>query len=226
MKAILLVAALTACSTAYADPAAPAKPVRFDEQVRQDFFDGARGDAPALARAIKACDDALAVNPRNAEALVWHGAAVVVQSSQKFRAGDRTAGLALYQTGMAEMDHAVELAPNDVGVRIPRGAAVLAASQFVPEPEKSRLLKRGVSDYETTLAAQQTYFAKLTLHAREQLLYGLTDAYATLGETDKARLAYERMEHDATGSLLLPSAKARVAGAAVDKTTCNDCHGR
>ncbi len=225
MKAILLIAALTACSTAYADPA-PAKPPRFDEQVRQDFFDGTRGDAPALARAIKRCDDALAVNPRNAEALVWHGAAVVVQSAFKFRAGDRVAGLALYRTGIAEMDHAVELAPNDVGVRIPRGAALMGAAAFVPEPEKSRLLRLAVSDYEMTLAVQQTYFAKLTLHAREQLLYGLTDAYATLGDKDKARLAYERMEHDATGSLLLPSAKARVAGAAVERTTCNDCHGR
>ncbi|HEY6039648.1 MAG TPA: hypothetical protein VIV58_35450, partial [Kofleriaceae bacterium] len=79
---ILLLATLVACATAQppapvpAAPvaAAPAKPERFEFKVRQDFFDGMRGDAAALDRAQKVCEDTLAKNPNHAEALVWHGA--------------------------------------------------------------------------------------------------------------------------------------------------------
>src|SRR5215468_6530609 len=36
---------------------------RFDELVRNDFFDGLRGDPAALARVIKFCEDELAKRP-------------------------------------------------------------------------------------------------------------------------------------------------------------------
>jgi hypothetical protein len=222
MKAILFVALVALASTAVAAP-----PARFDEQVRQDFFDGVRGDDAALARARKLCDDTLAANPSYPEAMVWHGAIVMWDSALKFRAGDRAAGIALYQQALGEMDHAVELAPNDVGVRIPRGAVLLAMAPFTPEPEKAKLLQRGIADYETTLAAQSAYFAKLSLHSREQLLYGLTDAYAAVGEQAKARALYARMARDAAGSELLPRAKTRAEGGSVTgPTPCQQCHAR
>jgi hypothetical protein len=223
MKAILLVALVALASTAVAAPTQP----RFDEQVRQDFFDGIRGDDAALARARKLCDDTLAANPSYPEAMVWHGAIVMWDSALKFRASDRAAGIALYQQGLGEMDHAVELAPNDIGVRIPRGAVLLAMAPFTPEPEKAKLLQRGVADYETTLAVQSQYFAKLSLHSREQLLYGLTDAYAALGDQAKARALYTRMTRDAAGSELLPRAKTRAEGGSVTgPTPCQQCHAR
>ena len=50
----------------------PAAEGRFDTEVREDLFAGFGGDAEALARGAKTCDDALAKNPKNAEALVWH----------------------------------------------------------------------------------------------------------------------------------------------------------
>jgi pentatricopeptide repeat protein len=95
----------------------------------------------------------------------------------------------------------------------------------VPEPEKTKLLERGISDYEATLAAQSAYFGTLTLHAREQLLYGLTDGYAMAGQTDKARTTYERMRHDAAGSELLTRAAERAAGHTVaGDAPCEQCH--
>ncbi len=207
--------------------AAPAQEERFDVKVRQDFFDGMRGDAAALDRAQKLCEDTLAKNPDHAEALVWHGAALAGRSAQAFARGDRDTGLALYTKGVAEMDRAVSLAPQSPGVRIPRGAMMLAMAPHVPAPEGTKLVERGVADYEATLAAQQAYFAKLSLHAREQLLYGLTNGYAMLGETDKARATYERMRHDAAGSELLARAAERAAGHAVDgDAPCEQCHAR
>jgi len=208
-------------------PDTRAKPERFDELVRQDFFDGMRGDKAAMARATKLCEDTLAKNPDHAEALVWHGGIVEAHALDAFRTGDQQRGIALYQQGLAEMDRAVSLAPQSPGVRIPRGAVMLAMAPHVPGTEQHALAERGVSDYEAALAAQTTYFASLPLHAREQLLYGLTDGYAMLGQTDKARTAYERMRKDAAGSELLTRAAERAAGHAVSgDTPCEQCHAR
>jgi hypothetical protein len=229
--------AIVACSTAPAPPArAPvaahtslrvAHPDRFDTKVRQDFFDGIRGDQAALDRAMKLCAERLATNPNDAEAMVWQGAGVMFSSGQKFRTGDQATGVTLYAQGLAEMDKAVALAPNDIGVRIPRGAVLLGMAPFVPEPERAKLLERGVSDYETTLDVQKAYFATLDLHSREQLLYGLVDGYANLGNKAKARAFYDRMSTDAAGSELLARAKLRADGQTVEgRAPCEQCHAR
>lgn len=186
-----------------------------------------RGDKAAMARAIKLCEDTLAKNPNHPEALVWHGAALASRSAQAFQAGDQQTGIALYTQALAEMDRAVSLAPGSPGVRIPRGAVTLAMAAHVPGPEQAKLAERGVADYEATLAVQAPYFATLPLHSREQLLYGLTDGYALLGDTAKARATYERMRHDAAGSELLSRAAERAAGHAVaGNTPCEQCHAR
>ena len=240
MRTILLALVVAACASptrpgpraptptaAAPAPAPEPRDERFDFKVRQDFFDGMRGDAAALDRAQKLCEDTLARNPNHAEALVWHGAALAGRSAQAFARGDRDTGIALYMKGVAEMDRAVSLAPQSPGVRIPRGAVMLAMAPHVPGPESTKLAERGVADYEATLAAQDAYFGKLTLHAREQLLYGLTNGYAMLGETDKARATYERMRKDAAGSELLTRAAERAAGHTVaGDAPCEQCHAR
>jgi pentatricopeptide repeat protein len=228
MRQILCLLLVTACShpTASKAPVAPAHETeRFDEKVRADFFDGLRGDQEAMNRAMKVCEDTLAKNPKHAEAMVWHGAGIIAESRDAFRTGDKAHGIELYSKGLAEMDEAVTLAPDNVGVRIPRGAVLLAMAPFVPEPEKTKLLERGVADYERTYELQKAYFPTLTLHSREQLLYGLTDGYANLGETDKAKSYFEQMQAQAAGSELLPRAASRAKGEAVDgQTPCEQCH--
>jgi hypothetical protein len=112
-------------------------------------------------------------------------------------------------------------------VRIPRGAVLLGAAPHLPEPERSRLLALGAGDYAATLALQEPRFRSLSLHAREQLLYGLTDAYANLGQLDRARDSLARMERDAADSKLLDRARARAGGQAVaGETPCEQCHAR
>jgi hypothetical protein len=224
----LLGLAFVACSSPPpVEAPAPTPKERFDSLIRQDFFDGMRGDVGAMDRAMKLCEDTLAKHPDDPEAMVWHGAGLLARSRTAFRTGDTTAGQQLYTTGMSEMDHAVELSPNNIGVRISRGAVLLAMAPYVPEPDKTRLLHHGIEDYEATLALQQRYFGKLTLHAREQLLYGLTDGYANLGDLAKAQAYYQQMSVDAPGSTLLGRAKDRAAGTAVaGQTPCEQCHGR
>ncbi|HUJ61008.1 MAG TPA: hypothetical protein VLX92_21035 [Kofleriaceae bacterium] len=238
MRNLLVTIVLAACGSAAPAPVAPAparapapaaspEAERFDFKVRQDFFDGMRGDAAALDRAMALCDKTLAANPNHAEALVWHGAGLVALSRAKFQAGDLAGGRAQFAAGLAEMDRAVGLAPNDPGVRIPRGAVVLAVAAHVPEPQRGELAQRGVADYEATLAVQRARFASLTLHSREQLLYGLTDGYALLGDRAKAQAYYEQMQRAAAGSELLARAKLRADGQDVaGQAPCEQCHRR
>ena len=46
---------------------------RFDFKVRNYFFAGFAGNAAAMEKGKKICEGILATDPKNAEALVWHG---------------------------------------------------------------------------------------------------------------------------------------------------------
>src|SRR5439155_20496427 len=94
---------------------------RFDYLVRADFFAGVAGDEARLQKAIDVCERTLADNPKHPEALVWHGAAALVQSGRAFQGGDMSAGGQLWERGLREMNEALALAPDNVGVLIPRG---------------------------------------------------------------------------------------------------------
>src|SRR5215813_11117030 len=155
---------------------------RFDFLVRADFFAGFAGDQAALDRAMKVCEDTLAKNPNHAEALVWNGGGLVFRAGQAFTRSDIRTGTELWDKGLAEMDRAVDLSPNNVGVLIPRGASLLTVSRFVPDKTTSRsLLEKGIGDYEKVLQIQQPYFSKLSSHARSELLIGLAEGWARLG---------------------------------------------
>ena len=106
-----------------------AKPAaaRFDMEVRADFFAGFTGDETAFTRAMARCEEVLAGNPVHAEALVWHGSGTLNLAGRAFQRGDIKTGLELWTKGLAEMNKAVELAPDDVAVRIPRGATLFEA---------------------------------------------------------------------------------------------------
>ena len=49
-------------------------PQRFDMLVLEDFFSGFAGNSDALEPAMKKCEEILAEDPTNAEALAWHQA--------------------------------------------------------------------------------------------------------------------------------------------------------
>ncbi|MFN3326509.1 MAG: histidine kinase [Bryobacteraceae bacterium] len=122
---------------------------RFDHLVRNDLFAGLMGDQGALDRAMAKTESVLASNPDHAEALVWHGAGLLRRSGLHFEKGDFHAGQDLWAKGISEMNRAVELEPDNVGVRIPRGATYLAVSRFVPPEMGKPLLETGLSDYAT-----------------------------------------------------------------------------
>src|SRR5437764_14283064 len=56
--------------------------------VRNDFFAGIAGNRQAFERAMAKIEEALAKNPKHAEAKVWHGSGVFYRSADAFQKGD------------------------------------------------------------------------------------------------------------------------------------------
>lgn len=159
---------------------------RFDHTVRNDFFAGFNGDKAALDRAMKAAGETLRENPNHSEALVWHGSGLFMMSGESFQAGDMQKGQELWSKGLAEMDKAIELTPNHIGVRAPRGATLLTVSRFVPDQMKGELLVRALADYRQMLELQKEMLPTMAAHPKGELLMGLADGLDRSGEKEKA----------------------------------------
>ena len=150
----------------------------------------------------------LARDPKHPEALVWHGSGLFFQAGQAFQKGDMARGGPLWERGLAEMNAAVALAPDALPVIIPRGAVLLQASRFLPTEMARPLLETALRDYEHVLELQKSYFHTLGDHPKGELLFGLADGYARLGENVKARVYFERLIADAPGSGQAPRGRA------------------
>jgi tetratricopeptide (TPR) repeat protein len=180
---------------------------RFDMKVRNYFFAGLAGDAASLQKGMKICEEILASDPKQPEALVWHGTGLLTASREAFQKGDQQNGVILWQRGLDEMDQAEAMAPNDLGVRIVRGAVLLIASQYLPDPEAARpLIEKGLSDYEKTYSVQGPDLSHLGTHKSGELMIGMADAYARLGQQDKAQQWFERIQKDLPGTPYASSA--------------------
>lgn len=200
---------------------------RFDHKVRNDFFAGFTGDQEALDRGMKTCESILASNPKHAEALVWHGGGLYFRGSQAFIAGDNQKGMELVTRGLKEMDDAVALAPDSIGVRIPRGAILLNSSRFVPNPEMSRsLLQKGLSDYHRAFDLQKSTLLEMGTHPRGELLFGLAEGYSRSGDEAKARSYFEMILESLKGTGYAKRAELWMATKSIppEQTGCIGCH--
>lgn len=200
---------------------------RFDYKVRNYFFAGFAGDAASLEKGMKICEDSIAADPKNAEALVWHGAGLFYQSGQFFQKGNQQKGGELWTRGLKEMDDAVALAPDQLGVVIPRGAVLLTASRYVPNPEMARpLIEKGVGDFEKTYQLQQAIFEKLGTHPRGELMIGMADGYSRLGNQEKAQEWFERIQKTMPGTPYEKSASTWLETKSLTpaQSGCLGCH--
>jgi tetratricopeptide (TPR) repeat protein len=213
--------------SAVVQTAPTATPQRFDYLVRADFFAGAAGDDARLAKVIALTERTLAENPRHAEAMVWHGASLLVRAGRAFQNGDFAAGGPLVQQGLKEMSDAVALAPDNPGVLIPRAAVLLEATRTMP-PETARpLIESAVKNYERALDIQAPKFNALGDHAKGELLFGLAEGWSRLGEPDKARQYFTRLIADAPTSGQAPKAQVWLSTGTVPKSegfSCVGCH--
>jgi hypothetical protein len=217
---------LTALGVLVATAAVPILAQRFDNLVRADFFAGFRGDQARLERGMSACEKALADNPKDAPALVWHGNGLFFKSGQLFRSGDWQAGLKMQQQGLKEMDDGVALAPNDLQTLIPRGAALLAGAPFIDDDAQARpLVQKAVGDYEKVLGLQGASIR--AGHSRGELLGGLAVGYRLLGDGDRSSAILKRIVAEMPGTAYAAKAAAWLADPdSVKKSDrfCIGCH--
>jgi hypothetical protein len=200
---------------------------RFDNLVREDFFAGVSGDEARLQKVLDVCDAALARDPRDAQALVWHGSALVVRAGRQFEKGDPANGGATFERGMKEMDDALGLAPDNPGVLIPRAAVLFEATRPMPPQMARPLLESAVSSYEHVLDIQRAYFSTLSEHAKGELLFGLAEGSARLGRPEKARIYFEQLVKEAPGSGQTVKANEWMRTGSIpspQRTNCVGCH--
>jgi hypothetical protein len=174
----------------HADPENKAKPERFDAVVRDDFFAGMMGDIDRLDRGMKLCEEILAVDPTDADALVWHGGGLLTRASLAHARGDSALGERLWQQGIHEMNRAVKAEPDNLGVKIGRSATLIGLAQagWDPSDVRSRqLLESALLDYELVYQRQKPHFSRLPLHSRGELLFGLASGWSILGDRRRAR---------------------------------------
>jgi tetratricopeptide (TPR) repeat protein len=211
---------LLAAAASFAQP-------RLDLLVRNDFFAGFAGNKEALERGLKKCEAVLATDPKNPEAMVWHGSGVFYNSGQAARAKDYPKAMELYKRGLDEMAAAIALAPDNVAVIIPRGATLIIASQAMMDaPNGKELLQTGLADYEKVLSLQHGYFDTLNGHARGELLFGLAEGYARIGDQTRAREYFQKLAAvDDPENGHLRQAKAFLQSNTLEgPRTCVGCH--
>ncbi len=200
---------------------------RFDYKVRNDFFAGFSGDKEAFARAMKTAEEVIAANPGEAaEALAWHGSGLLVMAGQKFQEGDAQTGSQFWAKGNAEMEQAGKLAPDTVGVLVPRAAVWFAASRNLPKERATPMITKAIADYEHVYELQKSGFDTLPVHNRSELLFGLADGYARIGNGDKASAYFKQLQALGAKSGHMAQADAYLAGNKyqVTGTGCAGCH--
>jgi hypothetical protein len=201
---------------------------RFDFKVREDMFAGMDGDTAAFDRAMKLIADTLAADPNHAEALVWRGDGRLFLAGQAFQRGAFREGQTLSAEGLADMERAVALAPNDIAVRVPRASGLMPYARGLrrfDRAEADRLTTVAIGDFEFVVMASQPYWSQLKEHGRGELLGALADGWLTLGETAKANVYLDRMTGELPGTAYARNAATRRADPmAKVPLTCLGCH--
>ena len=206
----------------------PGPQPRFDDLLRADFFAGFRGDAARLDRGMKLCEATLATDPAHPDALVWHGAGLMFLAGRAAAAQDPVAARARVRQGRAEMDRALEIAPDSLSVMLVRAVVLSSAAPRMRDREAARTaLQSAVAGFERALTIQQPYFDRLSAHARGELLAGLAESHARLGDMARARAYLERMVSELPDTPYEARARAWLEdGVESGQLTCLTCHRR
>ena len=228
LSALLFIASLATLALAEQYPGADFSPQNFDMLVRGDMFAGMGGNREAFDRAMKLCEQALAQDPKNPAALVWHGSGLVFQAGQMFRTGDYTNGKQVIVRGFREMDDAVALAPDSLATLIPRGATLLTYASHSSDPARAKpRLLQGLADYEKVLAIQKSQWNTLPAHSRGELLSGLAEGWVRAGDAAKARTYAQRIVDELPGTEYAARSREFLAASAAPAQLdwpCLGCH--
>jgi len=138
-------------------------------------------DASELVQARRVLERAMFLDPANAQAIAWYGSTLAAGAIHEGHPLRRTR---LVADGLAQLDRAVRLAPDDPMVRLARASVCLGMPSFIGRLPTAR------EDVDRLLVLART-------HPRETdpilpFVYHLAgDAHALLGEADRARTYWQ-----------------------------------
>ena len=229
VSALVTIAVLTVMLAFAVPPGAQTvttTPDRFDYLVRADFFAGFRGDAVRLARGMKLCEEALAANADHPDALVWHGAGLMFLAGEAAARQDAETARERARRGQAEMDRATSLAPESLSVILVRAVVLNSSAPSVSDRARSEAMQQAAVDgFEKALAMQTPYLAQLSERSRGELLGGLAEGWARLGEAEKSRAYLNRIAAELPETRYAARAKAWLDdGPQAGPMTCLTCH--
>jgi len=120
--------------------------------------------------------------------MVWHGTGLFLQAGQLFMSGNSEKGMEIYTKAIAQMDEAVKLEPDNIGVRIPRGAALLGAARSMGKnnPVVPGLFQRALDDHMRAFELQKDDLGTMGTHPKGELLFALGDVNSRLGKPEEA----------------------------------------
>jgi tetratricopeptide (TPR) repeat protein len=199
---------------------------RFDKIVREDIFAGFDGDEEAMKRGLAKCDEILEKQPEHAEAMVWRGAARVYLAGLAFSRNDAANGMRQWTAGLADMDQAVKLEPENTGVRIPRAAVLMPAAAGAPSFMSKPLLEKAKEDFEYIYKSQEKFLDQLGEHPKGELRMGLADVYRRLGQAEASEAQLKAVQRELPDSEYAERATKWLATDAKTKLVhnCIGCH--
>jgi tetratricopeptide (TPR) repeat protein len=195
-----------------------------------DLIGALNGDTERFERGMKTIESFLALNPKDPEAMVMHGNGVMSRAGDAFQKGDMANAMKLWQSGLAEMGEAVQLAPENIYVRARRGVFLITASRSTPPAMGKPLVELAVSDFEKVLQVREKEqtLAQRSTHQRGELFISLADGWDRMGNAEKARGYFERILKDLKGTTYDQKAKAwlenRPEAKSADFFACSGCH--
>jgi len=199
---------------------------RFDNQVRDDMFRAFGGNEAAFKSAMATIEEKLKEQPDHGEALVWRGAGRSWMAGRAFESGDMAGGRAMVAAGIADMDRALALEPNNIGVLIPRAAVLLAMARGQPDAaRKQELAGQAAANFESAFALRRPAFDRLGQHNRGEYLSGLAESWALAGNQDTAERYLRRILAELPNSRYAERAAAKLANwEDRGPLNCQSCH--
>ena len=209
---------------------------RFDaEEVRNDIFstlafnvDALQGGA--LQRGMMLCEQALAENPNFAEALVWRGVGEFVLAGTAFIAEqDQKKGAPYLKQGLEDLNRAVQLEPDNVAVRIPRGTVFMQTTRSMEKTNffYKPFLENARSDYQRAFDSHKDHLDTMGTHELGELLQGLGDLNSRQGKAADAEQFYRLMQQKLPNTEYAKRAAAWLATKQPlqgEQTGCIGCH--
>jgi hypothetical protein len=173
----------------------------FERRVRDDYFAALRGDEAALARVERVCDEVLAREPQHAEALVWKGSVLAVRSGKAYRGLSIRTGQRLWDQSLALMARARELEPGNASIMLARGQCLIHMAGFhLDRRVRRELTALGVQDLTGVMPLIAERFPRWTPSEQGELLTTLAQGHDRLGQTEQARVLYQRVLDELPGT--------------------------